>query len=179
MISARTVAQWVLYLGMAVSMVGGAPWPHPNYAVVAIGTLVLFVGVFLKRRADAAGGGEGATLAGSLAGAVTAMPLLLERVRALGAIAESEELASVAREIEKIHAEIDVIAASQDDFVRRKSFLVYATVMAPLATGERLLYRAWSAASDGHREECVRSVADALGFVDEAQKALNDVVGAA
>jgi hypothetical protein len=49
-------------------------------------------------------------------------------------------------------------------------FASYAEIMAPLATAERWLYRAWSAAADEHRPEVLASVKTAITFADEALK---------
>ena len=171
----KTAAPWVLYVGMLLTMVGGAPWPRPRWALVGAGLAVIGAGIAMTRRAAARGGAEG-TAAGSVHAAGEALAGLLGRVQALRARASTESLEAIAREVEALQTTgVEVVAASQEDFVRAHGFLRYASVMGPLATGERLLYRAWSAASDGHRPEVESALGQAEPYVAEAHEAMKSL----
>jgi len=177
------VGTWVMYAGMAISMIGGAPWPRPNWVVVAAGVAVVIVGIVLKRRADArdprvlAAYGEGAAVVhGSVAAAGTALPRMLAAVQALKDDVADAKLADLAQRIEKIQSDgTEQVAAAQDALTRAYTFQGYASVMGPLATAERYLYRAWSAASDGHRPEVTRSIEAAIPYLEEADTTLKSL----
>jgi hypothetical protein len=177
------VASWIQYLGLAIAMLGGAPWPRPNWWVVAAGLVVVSVGIALKRAADrrdprhAPGDGEGVR-EGSIPAAAAALPAMLTQVRALAAEAATRPLEELAAQVEQLQQRgTEQVAAAQDAFVRAHGFPGYARVMGPLASGERLLYRAWSAASDGHRPETVASLEAALPYLEEALEALESLTG--
>jgi hypothetical protein len=83
-------------------------------------------------------------------------------------------LADVAKEVDVLQQTgTEQVAAAQEAIVRAHSFPMYSTVMTPLASGDRWLYRAWSAASDGHRTETVNSVKTAIPYLEEANDALS------
>jgi hypothetical protein len=180
------LALWIQYAGLALAMVGGAPWPQPQWLLVATGLAVVGVGIALKRAADrhdprlaAAHGEAGPAREGSVPAASQALPEMVARARALAAEARALPLAKIAEAIEALQqAGPEQVAAAQDALVRAYTFAGYARVMTPLATGERLLYRAWSAASDGHRDEAVASLEAALPYLDEARDALATLTAA-
>lgn len=166
---------WILYAGLLVAMVGGAPWPHPNWLVVVGGVGVIVAGIVLKRRVEAGlvAEGEGGASRASDSESGEGLARLVASAKALAGDAQAGELAGLAARIEALQSgEIAPVANTQDDFVRRHGFPAWAVVMAPLATGERLLFRAWSAASDGHRGETVASIAQAIPYFEEADGAL-------
>lgn len=170
----RAVAPWVLYLGMAVAMVSGATWPEPTWGGVAVGIAIVAAGIVALRRAGApspeesvaAAGVHGAARAGSLADGVRATA---DGVRRLADEAPALHLDEVRRRIETLqHLGPERVGDAQASIVARAGFPAYASVMAPLATAERLLWRAWSAAADGHRPECLRSLRAAVAHANEA-----------
>ena len=178
---AQRLALWLQYAGLALSMAGGAPWPRPNWLVVIGGLAVVALGIVWKRSADkrdprlaeGAHGEGGPARTGSVQSAREALPVMLTKVRALIASIETAKLGDVAATIETLQQNgTEAVAAAQDALVRAYSFPGYSTVMTPLATGERWLYRAWSAASDGHRPEVIASLNTALPYLEEAQTAL-------
>lgn len=175
--SRASVAPVLLYAGLLIAMVGGAPWPHPNWLVVVAGLVVIVVGIVAKRSAEAASLDASFGEAGASGGASEAsLAELAARVKALADEVETAELASVATRVSALQeGPVTAFSATQDDFVRRHGFQAWATVMAPLATGERLLFRAWSAASDGHRGETVAAVRQALPCLEEAAEALSAI----
>ena len=168
------VALWVGYLGMGVAMVAGATWPAPSWAVVGVGLCIVAGGVVLKRRAGApplvveehGGARKRVARRGSLADGVREA---VEGMRALAREAPAMHLEAIKQRIEELqHVGADRIGEAQEAISARVGFAKYAELMAPLATAERLLYRAWSAATDGHRPECLRSLGDAVPHADEA-----------
>jgi hypothetical protein len=176
--SRASVAPVLLYAGLLLAMVGGAPWPRPNWLVAMVGLAVIVVGIVAKRSAEAASLDAAASVSGASGAAADQAPLtdLAARVKALVEEVETAELGAIAARVSALQeGPVTTFSATQDDFVRRHGFQAWATVMAPLATGERLLFRAWSAASDGHRGETVASVKQALPFVEEAVRALAEI----
>jgi len=170
---ARATIPWVMYAALTAAMVGGARWPHPQWPLVAVGVAVLVAAGVWKRRVDAAGGAieEGATARGSMGATLDASKALPDAVRALAGRAQEASLAEVVTAVEGLLRDrVEVIAAGQEDFVRRRGFEDWAALMGPTAAAERLLNRAWSAASDGHREEAERSLGEAVGYAEEAAR---------
>lgn len=176
-----TVATWVQYVGMGLAMAGGAPWPQPNWGRFAAGMVVLLVGIVLGRmaskgspEAEGHGHGEGAPRApGSVASARAALPPMVEELAKLAEGVESMPLGELALRVEALQKDgTETVAAAQEALTRAFGFPAYASVMAPLATAERWLYRAWSAASDGHRPEARASLEQAKAPLAEAVAAL-------
>lgn len=168
----RAVATWTLYAGMALTMVGGAGWPPSLNAVLILGFALLALGVALLRRASKSGEAEGESATGSVSAARDKLPALVAAIEALSARAETAPLDEVAREAEgAIRAYVDPVSSAQEEWTRRYGFARYAAMMSPLSTCERWLYRAWSAASDGHRGEALRSLREALPYAKEAAAA--------
>jgi hypothetical protein len=178
MMLASRIGMWVQYLGMTVAVAGGAPWPHPRWVFVHIGLAIVLGGIAWKRLADRSdprlGGGEGAArMEGSVPAATAALDSMLEKVRDLASRMATLPLVEIAQTIDTLQRDgTEAVAAAQDAFVRTFGFQKYASVMSPLASAERWLYRAWSSASDGHRAETVESVNSAVPYVEEAQRAL-------
>ncbi len=167
----RIIATWTLYLGMAITMVGGARWPSPAWWNVVLGIAVVGVAVLLHRlAAKAAPKGDGVAI-GTAASAYRALDTMVVELEALRERASSAELGEVAKALEGFQARcVETVSAAQDDLVRVHGFVRYAAMMAPLATAERLMFRAWSAASDGHRPEALTSIGDAIAHADQAAK---------
>lgn len=181
-LSKKDIATWVLYAGLTVTMIGGASWPSPRWLIVGVGLAILVAGVFVKKQADhavpSAGEGHGAPggAKGTVAAARVLLPELVTAVKELDETLATRELAAVAEVIDTLQThKVGAISDAQEDFVRRHGFASYATMMAPLATAERLLYRAWSAASDGHRTETRNAIHDAIPYLEEADRALKAV----
>jgi hypothetical protein len=170
--NAKATIPWVMYAGLTAAMVGGARWPHPQWPLVALGVAVLVAAGVWKRRVDAGGGSEeGMSTRGTMGAALDASKALPDDVRALAARAKADALPEVVAAVEALlQARVEVIAAAQEDVVRRRGFEDWAALMGPTAAAERLLNRAWSAGSDGHREETERSLGEAVGYAEEAAR---------
>jgi hypothetical protein len=170
----RTAAQWTMYLGMAVAMASGAMWPRPTWAGVALGLLIIALGVALRRKAGAptaeaqhgAGAGAKAPRTGTLDDALAQFSA---ETKALAEQAEGLDLEAIKRRCEDlVWIGPERVGQAQELIAARVGFAQYAEVMAPLATAERWLNRAWSAAADGHRPEAVASLRTAQEFAGEA-----------
>jgi hypothetical protein len=169
----REIANIVMYAGMALSMIGGARWPGPSWGVVAAGLALIGVGIGIRRAAGAPSLDEHAPdAAGKPArtGTLTdALTLVQQGVDELAAAAATMPLDDVKKRVEELNwLGVERLGAAQEVIIARVGFATYAEVMAPLATAERWLHRAWSAAADGHRPECLASLQTARGFAAEA-----------
>jgi hypothetical protein len=176
------IALWVAYLGMGVAMVAGATWPAPSWPLVGVGLAIVAVGVVLKRRAgapplvveDQGGAGKRVARRGSLRDGVREAA---SGIRALAKEAPAMHLEAIKQRVEELqHLGADRIGEAQEAISARLGFAKYAELMAPLATAERLLYRAWSAATDGHRPECLRALGDAVPHADDALAAAEKIL---
>lgn len=170
----RTGSDWVMYAGMAVAMYGGAQWPRPAWGIVAAGIAVIGGGVAMRRAAGApkleSGEGSGDTRRAPRKGTlIDALVELTAGVEALSAESESAALEAIKARVEDlVWIGPERVGAAQEAIAAKVGFSVYAEVMTPLATCERWLNRAWSAAADGHRPECTASLQTALTFAREA-----------
>lgn len=170
----RTASSWVMYAGMAVVMYGGAQWPRPLWAAVGGGLAVIGVGVAMKRAAGApaievevGGNDRRPARAGSLGDALTALREGIDELSGRSGEASFDE---VKRRIEELlWLGPERVGGAQEGIAAKIGFAAYAEVMTPLAAAERWLNRAWSAAADGHRPECVASLKEALSFAQEAE----------
>ncbi|MCS6900245.1 MAG: hypothetical protein RMJ98_11315 [Myxococcales bacterium] len=172
----RSSSSWVMYLGMAACMYGGAQWPRPSWPLVAAGLVVILVGIALRRSAGAptleveqihSADLKRPRRTGSLVEALTSFCEGIETLHNQGSEAE---LAAIKDRIEElIWLGPERVGSSQEAIAAKVGFSAYAEVMAPLAASERWLNRAWSAAADGHRPECLASLAKALVSAREAE----------
>lgn len=173
----RKTNAWVMYAGMTVSMVGGATWPRPTWAIVAGGLVIVGAGIVMKRLggvgpAEEHGGeGDSAKRPPRNGNLKDALGELTRETQALSEQAEEMDFEAIKTKVEAlIWIGPERFGQSQEVIAAKVGFPTYAEVMAPLASAERQLYRAWSAAADGHRPECVASIASALSFAKEAEE---------
>jgi hypothetical protein len=170
----ETAAAWVSYLGMTLAMLGGATWPAPRWSVVALGLAVLLAAIAwarASRRREAAAAASSGERPLELARA--RITDALARTRALRESASHEALTSIGERAEAVVREcVEPVARAQESLTREHTFAGYARIMTPFASAERWLFRAWSAASDGHRPEVLVSLDHALAHLDEALEAV-------
>jgi hypothetical protein len=62
------------------------------------------------------------------------------------------------------------VIEAQAALVQTQGFAKYAAHTGPWASGERMVYRAWSAATDGHRPEAVASLEESIPHLEEAAR---------
>jgi hypothetical protein len=171
----RDIAKWTMYLGMAISMVSGATWPRPTWGGVLVGLVVVSIGIVLKRKAgtpplEELGGAEPSGNRPPRKGTlVEALQEVAAEIEVLSKSAETVDLVDIKKRVEELNwLGAERLGQAQETVAAMVGFATYAEVMAPLATAERLLNRAWSAAADGHRPEAVASLAAALPYAQEA-----------
>jgi hypothetical protein len=172
----RSASDWILYAGMAVTMYGGAQWPRPSWPAVAAGVLVALGGIAARRRAGApalevepldASSSRRPPRAGTLRDALAD---LVHGMENLSMESQHMEFSAIKDRVEELlWLGPERVGASQEAIAAKVGFAAYAEVMAPLAASERWMNRAWSAAADGHRPECVASLTEALSFAREAE----------
>ena len=83
-------------------------------------------------------------------------------------------------EIEELHERIDrLVSGPLVSFLENRTSLIdalgmgaYARIMSSFSPGERALNRAWSAATDGYRNEVLASVAKAAEAFERTRKEL-------
>jgi uncharacterized oligopeptide transporter (OPT) family protein len=169
----RELSKWTMYAGLGFAMVSGATWPMPSWPMVGVGLVVIAAGIVMKRMAGAptldehgAQAGEKPARTGTLPEGIAAAA---DAIAVLAKEAETADFEHVKKRAEEIiWLAPERLGQSQEVLAARVGFPVYAEVMAPLATTERLLYRAWSAASDGHRPETIASLLAAIPHAREA-----------
>lgn len=173
----RSISDWVMYAGMAVSMYGGAQWPRPYWPTVAAGVVIVLAGVGLRRKAGAPTleveqiSGSDLRRPARKGTLVDALEALCEGIEKLHADGAEEDLESIKKRVEDLlWIGPERVGGSQEAIAAKVGFAAYAEVMAPLAASERWLNRAWSAAADGHRPESLASLAEALSFAREASE---------
>jgi hypothetical protein len=170
----RELSRWTMYLGMLIAMVAGATWPHPTWLGVLGGLVVIGVGVGMKRAAgpapiDHAEGQSGGAKPARTGTLTEGIASVAEQVRVLSEEAKDADFEHVKKRVEELNwLGAERVGQAQEAIAARVGFAAYAEVMAPLATSERLLYRAWSAAADGHRPEVIASLAAAVPYAREA-----------
>lgn len=170
----REASDWVMYAGMLVAMVGGATWPRPTWVAVAGGLAIIGAGVAMRRAAGGSSLAEETGVVdarrpprqGTLVDGVTAF---VAGIEALLGEAEGLPLETIKTRVDDLlWIGPERLGSAQEVIAARAGFAAYAEVMAPLASAERWLNRAWSAAADEHRPECVASLETALTFARDA-----------
>ncbi len=163
---------WVLYVGLAISMASAATWPRPWWIGVILGLVVIGVGIVMRRLGGAVAEeihGSGAATEGSRLSTMETVQQVKTGIEALLASLQELDEEAIKKRIETLQQDgPERVGASQESLAARFGFARYAEVMSPLAIAERLLHRAWSAAADGHRPECERSLREALPHAEEA-----------
>lgn len=87
--------------------------------------------------------------------------------------------------LDALHGEVDALVNGPvADFVDNRLSITdnfgvgaYAEVMAPFATAERYLNRAWSSSADGYLQEAVDCVGRAVPRIEEAERAMSRLAG--
>ncbi|MCI0586048.1 MAG: hypothetical protein L0323_04305 [Planctomycetes bacterium] len=165
---------WLMLLGTVIGILGGA-YPRDREMIAGIpggtplvaGGVALLV-VALALRLQHRPVSEAAR--GSAAAAGEAIGRVAPDVEALLPEARQLPIADLARRLDGlIEKNLFPVYAAQQALVASQGFAGYAAHTGPWAAGERMLYRAWSAATDGHRPEAVASMEEAVRHFGEAR----------
>jgi hypothetical protein len=169
----------LLVLGCIAGVIAGAAplevkaFGYPTMALLAaVSAALLLCGTWMRFAGDRErAAGESTSVGGSIAAAGEAMLALPAEVRALRSHAAALEPSALAAEIDQLIAKrIYPVLEAQSALVAAQGFARYASHTSPWAAGERMLYRAWSAATDGHLPEALASLDEALPHLDEAAR---------
>lgn len=170
-----------MVLGCVLGVIAGAA-PHAlrfaglplNWTLVAGAGAMLLAAFALRRAAAAARDGESSPARASVAAALEAVRRAPDDVRGLLGSATSMPIDALTREIDAlIERDVYPVLEAQPALIAAQGFARYASHTGPWAAGERMLYRAWSAATDGHRPEAVASLREAIPNFDEARSSLS------
>lgn len=172
----REIADWVMYVGMGISMAAGATWPRPSWGGWGVGLAVIAVGVVLRRKAGAPSlhevhapgeAGDDDAPRGSLEQSIA---WFAKGVGELAKSAPEQPFEAIKQRAERlVRGGPERVGNAQEALAAKIGFATYAEIMAPLASAERWVNRAWSAAADEHRPECVSSLEQAAAFAREAE----------
>ena len=164
----------LMTLGVVVGIVGGA-FPRDRemiggfpggWPLVALGVALCLVALVLRLR------GTKVTEAakGSVAEAAVAIARVGGEVDALLPDAARLPIQDLAKRLDSlVERNLLPVYGAQDALVAAQGFAKYAAHTGPWAAGERMLYRAWSAATDGHRPEAIASMREAVKHFVEAR----------
>ena len=169
----------LLVLGCVAGVVAGAAplelrsfgWPT-NVVLAGVSACLLLGATALRISADRElAAAERAPGGGSTAVAAAAVASVASEVRELRDRADALDAASLASEIDALVAKrVYPVLEAQPALVASQGFARYASHTSPWAAGERMLYRAWSAATDGHASEALASLDEAIPHFEEAAR---------
>ena len=119
---------------------------------------------------------RGAKVTEAQRGSIEAAGVAIRRapadVAALASVAATLPLGELKTRVDAfVHDNFDPVYDAQEALVQSQGFAKYAAHTGPWASGERMVYRAWSAATDGHRPEAVASLREAIPHFEEAARA--------
>lgn len=149
-----------------------------NWPTVAGFVLLLILGVAMVRISAARAASQAAAAEGGVPEAREQMAAAMEMTKTLAR--EMGELP-----IEDLHTRLDAITSGplfQFPELRQSisdsfGLKAYADVMGPFAQAERFLFRAWSAATDGYKEEAEENIRLAEPILTELDARLTDLAG--
>ncbi|MFN0207670.1 MAG: hypothetical protein ACKVS6_15290 [Planctomycetota bacterium] len=173
------MANLLMILGCVIGVIGGAApstvklGPLPlDWTFTAIAAVLLISAFFMKRGKSAIGhGAETSTAKGTVGSAHIAIQRISANVKNLLGEAPILPIAELANRLDQlIKNDIQPVIDSQAAVIESQGFQQYAAHTSPWASGERLIYRAWSAATDGHRPEVINSLGESIAHFEEAAR---------
>jgi hypothetical protein len=173
---------WLMLLGTVIGILGGA-YPRDRDLIagipggiplVAAGVALLVVALALRlqhRPVSEAARGSAAAAGEAIARVGPDLHALLPEARHLA-------IGDLAKRLDGlIEKDLFPVYAAQQALVASQGFAGYAAHTGPWAAGERMLYRSWSAATDGHRPEAIASMEEATRHFAEARAEWERVAG--
>jgi len=176
----KNVAIILLIVGTVVGTVGGAHLPEANWLIAGSGIALLLAGVLVYRlaerqriaraRAVAPGEKERLSPVDRALVCIRELPGLLDPIVEEMHELPLEVICERVGELEDTHFEI--VGEAAEALFDRLGGATFAQVFGLYSGGERLVRRAWSAAADHHRPECMESLAEGAERIREAVAAL-------
>ena len=157
----------ILVVGFCLATVGAAGFDKETESLAlpffAGGLFLTAVGGFAwrqaRRAAPASEGGGDVRVAGLVQGLET----IVEDVRQLDGRKSALSAEDFRQRLDEISSgDFFDLTSRSEEYVGILGFRCYARVWDGVAVGERLLYRAWSMATDGHQEEAMAELPLAL-----------------
>lgn len=143
-----------------------------DWTLTLVGALLLVAGFLVRRATPVAApstpGKPGVADVGSARDAVHRIAGEIINLQKEAPVLPMEQL--VTRLDMLIKGFVLPVIEAQALIIDRQGFAAYAAHTSPWAGGERLVYRAWSAATDGHRPEALASLAQAVPHFEEAAR---------
>lgn len=169
----------LVVLGVCAGALGASGFHHPigspdadrepgSMALFLGGSLALGIGGFLVRVQRRRGAEQGASTSAKretlerVAHIRDTVRSLYERMPELDAPTAANELSGI------IEGELFDLTSSSEEFLARVGFKDYAAIWDGVATGERLLARAWSMCTDGFPDEGREELGHALAAFERA-----------
>ena len=174
------LARILLVAGFCVGTLGAAGFDktrEPNAMALFVGGLVLLAagGVLIRRSIRAPGeGGDG--LHGERARFREKLVAIQGAVHSLEAVSGSGDPESVRKGIDAIaQGDLFDLTSAHEDLIALIGFPAYSVIWEGVASGERLLNRAWSMLTDGAIEEGLAELPLAAAKFDDAVAAFDTV----
>lgn len=149
----------LLVIGTIVGALGGAKLPSADPLIAGAGLLLLAAGAALLRLSKGGGGAEAVARDDEAAAALRSISTVPREAAELARDASKLELPQVIERINRINAaHLQPVGDATPTLLDNLGSRIYAELMGSYASGERLITRAWSAAADDHRPECLTSL---------------------
>ncbi|HJZ84394.1 MAG TPA: hypothetical protein VKN99_04445 [Polyangia bacterium] len=162
----------LLVLGVCVGAVGAARVePGVDWWIVGAGATLLLAGAVAARVAARVEARR--VKPGSADDPLAELTPLTQELAALASSGAQLELATLIGRLDSVLERIDRFAQARPLLLARLGSQRFAELLGQLATGERLLARAWSAAADHHLPECQAALAGGLARTQAAVQALS------
>lgn len=171
--SVKTIGLALLVLGTVVASLGGARLPEADHLVSGVGVAMLVGGLVAMRLAARTAAGDAQAERGGEGDPLALLRGLPEQIAPLREQATTLELPRLVDAIgEVVRRHFSPLSENAPSLLPRLGPDLFSRVLGPYARAERSIARAWSAASDGHREESVASLDQAHSLLAEALKEL-------
>lgn len=169
----------LMIIGCVLGVIGGAADYQTqafgtiplNWLIATVGVAFLIAAFVMDRSSKGPGVAVSAASQSGMGEAQKAMSRVSTSVREVLDRARTLPMADLVTQIDSIiNKDIFPVHGAQTDLIRADGFPKYAAYTGPWAAGERMVYRAWSAATDGHRPEVIASLEEAMLHFDEAAR---------
>lgn len=169
----KMLSNILLVVGTIVGALGGAQLPEANWTVALAGVGILTVGAVFSRMVRRLP--SAADIAGPRpANARELLDRLCGEIDSIEAEIDSLTVDRLAEKLRVLDSEqIRPLARAVPGFLRDFGGARFAEIFGPYASGERLIGRAWSAATDRHHSEAVASFREGAARIRQACRFLD------